>query len=123
MTVEMKLLTLKFAHTVVVAANAAGILYTIYCGLTGRFTLLLWLAVGLSALIAVGLAVNDFICPLQTLARRIVGVDAWTADLFMPNWAAYLIAPVLGPLMAVGYGLIGWRLWRRGRGDRGGRGA
>lgn len=112
----MQLVMLRAAHTLIVALNAAGILYTIHAGLANRFGPLLWAAMALSAVIAAGLALNNFVCPLQNVARAIAGTDRWTPDLFMPNWAAYLIAPVLGPLMALGYGLVLWRFVQRWRG-------
>ncbi len=115
MSLDAQLFLLRLAHTAIVALNAAGVLYTIHCGLKNRFDWKLWAAMALSAGVALGLAVNDFICPLQSLARRIAGVEGWTPDLFMPNWAALLIAPVLGPLMALGYGLVLWRLVQRHR--------
>lgn len=113
MSPDVQLALLKAAHTAIVALNAAGVLYTVYCGVRGRFGWLLWASIALSAGIALGLAINGLICPLQSLARRIAGVDGWASDLFLPHWAAYLIAPVLGPLMALGYGLVAWRLVQR----------
>ncbi len=111
----MQLAILKAAHTLIVALNGAGILYTIYCGARGRFGWKLWAAIALSAGIALGLAINGLVCPLQSLARRISGAEGWAADLFLPHWAAYLIAPVYGALMVVGYGLVAWRIIERRR--------
>jgi hypothetical protein len=115
MSAETQIVLLRAAHTLIVALNGAGILYTIYCGVRGRFDRMLWAAVALSAGIAIGLAINGLICPLQTLARRITGIEGWAPDLFLPHWAAWLIAPVYGSLMAAGYGLVVWRLVQRGR--------
>jgi hypothetical protein len=117
LSADAQLILLRAAHTIIVALNGAGILYTIYCGAKGQFGWLLWASIVLSAGIAIGLAVNGLLCPLQTLARHISGVEGWAPDLYLPNWVAFLIAPVYGTLMGVGYGLVGWRLLqRRGHG-------
>jgi hypothetical protein len=115
MNAETQLILLRAAHTLIVALNGAGILYTIYCGVRARFDGKLWAAVALSAGIALGLAINGLICPLQILARRITGIEGWAPDLFLPYWAAWLIAPVYGSLMALGYSLVLWRLVQRRR--------
>jgi hypothetical protein len=118
LSAETQIVILRVAHTVIVALNGAGILYTIYCGIKGTFGLLLWASVLLSAGIALGLLINGFICPLQTLARKIIGVESWAPDLYLPQLAAWLIAPVYGALMAVGYGLVAWRLLQQRSGSR-----
>lgn len=116
MSADVQLFLVQSVHTLIVALNAAGIGYIIWCGARDRFDLWLWAALALSAGIALALALNDFMCPLQNVARAIVGTDAWVRDLLVPNRMAALIVPVLGPLMALGYALVGWRLLQRRRG-------
>lgn len=113
MSAELQLDVIRGVHTFAVALNALAILHVIYCGLTGRIGVWTWVSVGYSAFIAIGLAINSRVCPLQTLAQHVAGTDRWVRDLFFLNEVAHLIAPVLGTGMAIGYGLVAWRLWRR----------
>lgn len=115
MSVELQLDLIRGVHTFAVALNALAILQVIHSGLTGRIGVFTWMSVGYSALIALGLVINGRVCPLQTLAQQVAGTDRWVRDLFFLNEVAHLIAPVLGAGMAIGYGLVAWRLWQRQR--------
>lgn len=113
MSVELQLDLIRGVHTLAVVLNALGIACVIVSGVTGRIGRWTWAAIGYSAFIALGLAINGRVCPLQTLAQHVAGTDRWVRDLFFLNEVAHLIAPVLGAGMAIGYALVAWRLWRR----------
>ena len=115
MSADGQLLILKAVHTGVVFLSASATCYILYCGIKNRLGFWLWMALAYVVLIGVGLVANGGMCPLQNLARAIMGADRWVPDLFMPNWVANLIVPVLAPLDAIGAILVIWRLLQRRR--------
>lgn len=108
-----QLLILKAGHTAIVLLSASATCYILFCGVKNRLGFWLWAALAYVALIGVGLVANGGMCPLQNLARSIMGTNRWVPDLFMPNWVASLIVPVLAPLDVIGVALVVWRLFQR----------
>ena len=118
MSADGQLLILKAVHTGVVFLSASATCYILYCGVKNRLSGWLWAALVYVVLIGVGLVTNGGRCPLQDVAQAIKGTGRWVPDLFMPNWAANLIVPVLAPLDVIGAGLVAWRLFQRRRPKR-----
>jgi len=112
---DVLLLILKAVHTAIVFLSASATCYILYCGVKNRLDRWLWAALAYVVLIGVGLVANGGMCPLQNLARAIMGTNQWVPDLFMPNWMANLIVPVFAPLDAIGAILVAWRLFQRRR--------
>lgn len=108
--VDAALWWLRFIHTVIFAVAALAIVTTPISALRGRVTGWTWAGVGYTAVIGVALALNGCVCPLQTLARHIAGVDHWISDIFLPEWMANAIVPVCTPIAFAGYALVLWRV-------------
>jgi hypothetical protein len=97
-------------HAVLFLLLAAGGLYVLACGLTGRRGRILTLAVvGCGVELAV-LALNGWVCPLTRLAERYGARSGSVADLFLPAWTLPYVFPAFGA--TYGLGLLLLILWR-----------
>lgn len=109
----MTLFDVKLLHTLITVVNTGAVMYILYCGLRRREGLLLDLAIVLIMVEALALAAFGFRCPLQYVAREVVGVNAPVNDIFLPQWVAAYIVQACIPFAVLGLALV-WRNRRYG---------
>ena len=104
----MKLILIKFTHSLVFIVETVAILYILYSGLYDVQNM--WLAVAIAlVLLESGVYIgNGTRCPMTNLARELGDAtgDDYIADIFLPRWFAPLIPPLCGTLAAIGLILV-----------------
>lgn len=88
MTNSAKLTIIKTAHTIIWAVFVSMIFYIVYSGVTGRITVLTWIAAGSIVFEGLILAVFKLYCPLTVLARKYSDSTRDNFDIYLPNWLA-----------------------------------
>jgi hypothetical protein len=104
------LITIKAVHTVIFASLFWAVVYTCYCGITGRLSRKTGVAVAAVLGEAVIFAGNGFRCPLTTVAEGLGAESGTVGDIFLPSWFARRLPAVSSTVM--GIGLLGM-LWHR----------
>lgn len=99
----------RSVHALLFLALEAAILYTLYCGATGRRGRLLRWAMGSVIVEGLVLAFFGWRCPLTTLAERLGARHGAVADLFLPTFTMPFVFPASGALFALGCLLLAWR--------------
>ena len=89
---------IKLLHSLIFFFLSACILYILFCGITNRYTKKTSAAFVLIILEGVLLALNDWNCPLTTLAQHLGATQADVASLFLPRWLADHIFGICTPL-------------------------
>jgi hypothetical protein len=105
------LFAVKAVHTAIFASLAGAVLYTFYCGLTGRTTRTTGVAVAAVLGETVVYAGNGFRCPLTKVAEGLGAENGTVGDIFLPAWFARRLPWISSAIM--GIGLLGM-LPRRG---------
>ena len=95
----------KLTHTIIFFFASTCILYTVYCGITGKKNRYLWGSMGTVLMIGLIYAVNGFECPLATLVHHLAGRRD-VPDIFFPDWFARNIMPVSTIIYVVGVILV-----------------
>ncbi|MCF8245228.1 MAG: hypothetical protein K9J37_12895 [Saprospiraceae bacterium] len=88
----------------------AAIFYIIYSGWSGKISNLTYAAFGLMALEGVALWIGRGACPLTPIARQYSDSQKSNFDIYLPEWLARYNKQVFGTLLAVGTGLVLWRI-------------
>jgi hypothetical protein len=102
----------RSVHALLFLGLESAILYTLFCGVTGRRGRLLVAAIGSVITEGLVLAFFDWRCPLSTLAERLGAQHGAVADLFLPQATMPFVFPVSGALFGMGCALLTWRQWR-----------
>ncbi|HEX6508364.1 MAG TPA: hypothetical protein VF221_12090 [Chloroflexota bacterium] len=104
---------IKAVHSLIFLSMVACILYTVYSGLTGRFSRRT--KVSIAAVIGEGLVfvMNDGRCPLTDLTEELGAEHGSVSDIFLPAWFAERIPVLFSPLFGIGLAAIGVRRARR----------
>ena len=105
-----KLRQIKLLHTVIWVVMVAAICYIIYSGWSGQITTLTYLALGTIGLEVVVLLANNWVCPMTPMAREFSDSEKPNFDIYLPEWIAKYNKEIFGTLLAVGVGLLVWRL-------------
>ena len=105
----MALLALQAVHSAIFAASVAFTVWIWVCALRGRADAVsvagcIWLGA-----IALALLANNGVCPLQDVARWIVGTEGYVKDMLTPEAFNDLAVPVLAPPAALGVAILGAR--------------
>jgi hypothetical protein len=93
-----------------------GVLFTVmlggllYEGISGRITIVSWIAVGLSLIEIAVLVRNRWSCPLTTLAERLGSDHGRVTDIFLPRWVADHAFQIYGAAFAIGFVIFAVRL-------------
>ncbi len=109
---------IKFFHTLIFVLASLCIMYIVYCGIAGKITRYLWMAMGIIFSIGIIHAANGFECPLTTLVHQLTGRRD-VADIFLPDWLARNIMPVSTAIFVIGVVLIVRGEYRRRKANRG----
>jgi len=88
MTNNTKLTIIKTAHTLIWAVFVGLIFYIVYSGITGKITLLTWLAIASIVFEGIILAIFKLYCPLTVWARKYSDSTRDNFDIYLPNWLA-----------------------------------
>ena len=88
MTNDTKLTIIKTAHTVIWAVLVGLIFYIVYSGITGKITLLTWIAIASIVFEGIILAIFKLYCPLTVWARKYSDSTRDNFDIYLPNWLA-----------------------------------
>jgi hypothetical protein len=110
MSPSQKLKLIKLAHTLVWVLMVAAIFYIIYSGWSGYISHLTFGALGLIGLETVVLVANKWVCPMTPMARKYTDDPRPNFDIYLPEWLAKYNKEIFGTLLAVGVGLVVWRL-------------
>ncbi|MBS2026412.1 MAG: hypothetical protein JST54_00790 [Deltaproteobacteria bacterium] len=110
---ERLIVAIEAVHALLFLVLAAGALYVLVCGVTGRRGRWLWIALGGCALELAVLVVFNWRCPLTTLAEWLGARSGSVADLFLPAWTMPYVFPVFGGILALGALLVAVRSFAR----------
>src|SRR5215212_9996366 len=94
----MSLFLVKLVHTLIFFLFGSCVLYILFCGITNRFPRKAGVAIFLILIEGVILLLNDWECPLTTLARSLGAPDGQVADIFLPRWFADRLFVLCTPL-------------------------
>lgn len=89
---------------------AVAIFHVFYSGWSGHIPTLVYVAMGLVGLEVVSLLLNNWVCPMTPLARQYSTSEKENFDIYLPEWLAKYNKELFGTLLAVGVGLVVWRL-------------
>jgi hypothetical protein len=104
------LIAVKAVHTAIFASLFWAVLYTFFCGITGRSSRKSGVAVVAVLGEAVIYAGNGFRCPLTKVAEGLGAENGTVGDIFLPQWFARRLPVISSTIMGVG--LLGM-LWHR----------
>ena len=94
----MALILIKLIHTIAFFVLSGCIFYILFCGITGRYSRKTTAAFVLIIAEGMALALNDWQCPLTTLAGKLGDTRPDVATLFLPPWLAEHLFGVCTPL-------------------------
>lgn len=107
----MVIFFIKLLHSLIFFFLSVCILYILFCGITNRYTKKTSAALVLIVLEGVLLVLNDWKCPLTTLAQQLGASQADVASLFLPQWLADHIFGICTPLFIASSVLLLIRRW------------
>ncbi len=110
MTNRQKLILVKVLHTLVWAVMVGAIFYIIYSGWSGQISSLTYVALIVIGLEVVVLLANNWVCPMTPVARRYSNNEKHNFDIYLPEWLAKYNKEIFGTLLALGVGLVVWRM-------------
>lgn len=110
MTNSAKLTIIKTAHTFIWAVFVSLIFYIVYSGITGRITVLTWIAVGSIVFEGLILAVFKLYCPLTVWARKYSDSTRDNFDIYLPNWLAKYNKDIFTAIYLIGVLLVIYRI-------------
>ena len=105
-----KLITIKWAHTIVWAFFVFVILYIVYCGFTNNINNWTWIGIGL--IIGEGLVLLIFKrqCPLTVLARNYTDAQEENFDIYLPRWLAKYNQEIFTSIFLIGLIMVLYRV-------------
>jgi len=106
MDTQRVLFWIKLFHTAIYVFMTACTAYIIFCGLTGVRDWILLAAIGFIFVEGLVLLLNNFQCPLTTLARKYGDEHERFSDIFLPHWFTPFIVPLYTVLFLVGLALV-----------------
>ncbi len=89
---------IKSVHTIAFVPLSALLFVLVYEALTGRITLITWIAIGVFLAQGVLLLTNHGRCPLTKYAEEIGSPHGQVTDFFFPKWFADHVFQVYGAL-------------------------
>ncbi len=108
---KVRTLTLiKLLHTAVWAVMAASTIFLVYCGVVDHIWWLTWAAMVLMLGESTVIMLNSWVCPLTPIAARHTDRRGPNFDIYLPRWLAKYNKHIFGPLLAIGVGLVVWRV-------------
>ncbi len=110
MTNSAKLTIIKTSHTLIWAVFVGLIFYIVYSGITGKITLLTWIAIGSIVFEGIILAIFKLYCPLTVWARKYSDSTRDNFDIFLPNWLARYNKLIFTTIYIIGIILVIYRL-------------
>lgn len=97
---------IKTVHTIIFVIMAGSVFYIVYCGAVGRFSLPLYIALGLITVEGLVFFGNRMKCPLTGLAEKYGAEKGYVFDSFFPEkWTRYTF-PVFGTILLIGLILL-----------------
>lgn len=97
---------IKITHTLIWAVMVSAILYIVYCGLTDRVNLLLYLSIGLIFAEGLTLLINKWSCPLTSIARKYTADRQDNFDIYLPKYLAKYTKTIFSALFVIGLILL-----------------
>ena len=101
---HLQVMAIKVLHSVILLVMSVAVLYVLFCGLTGRRDVVLWIAVALVGFECVVFLANRSRCPLTSLALELgdaTGND-YLSERFLPQaWIRFTV-PLCGGLFGLG---------------------
>ena len=110
----MTLFLIKLFHSVIFLGLSASTLYLLYSAIANRVTK--WTKVAQISILMEGLilVLNNWRCPLTSLAEELGDQDGSVTDIFLPRWLADRVFIIYPPIIVLaGLILAGRRLWGR----------
>ena len=93
-----KLFFIKSVHTIIFFFMTICLFYILYCGITETYNWLLLFAIGAILLEGLALILNNWRCPMTTLAERLGAEKGSVTDMFLPKWMSrhiFRVSPIL----------------------------
>lgn len=97
---------IKTIHTFIWAIMMAAIIYIVYCGLTNRFDLLLWLSIVLIILEGAVLLIFNWNCPLTLIVKKYTKNRKDNFDIYLPIFIAKHTKMIFSALFVRGVMLV-----------------
>lgn len=112
MNTQAKLALVKTVHTLIWLFFVCVIGTIVTAGITGRITIVTWLAIMLIVLEGVVLSLNRGTCPLTPLAARYTPEREDNFDIYLPRWLARYNKWIFTPVAVAGIVLVVYRALR-----------
>lgn len=103
----------KITHSLIWAVMVAAIFYILFSGITGIITALTYYCIGLLVVELVVLLLNNWACPLTTVAKKVKSDWKDGDDIFLPKWIAIHNKEIFGSLLVIGVVLVLLRVLNR----------
>ena len=103
---QVKLFWIRFFHSIIIALMAMCVFYVLYCGITGRSGILLFLAIATVGIEGVVLSLSGWQCPLTKLAIKYGDDHERFYDSFLPKRITPFVVPGLAVLFFCGLALV-----------------
>jgi hypothetical protein len=104
-----RLALVRGLHTAIYLVLAVAVLLIVYAGLTGASGPWLWIAIGLAGAESVVFLGSGMKCPLTAVAVRYGAIKESGWDTFLPERLTRHTLTVFGPLLLIGFVLLGAR--------------
>ena len=106
----IQLIMIKATHTIIWCIMCIAIFYTIYAGIMNKIDIYLWISVGLIIGEITALALNNWVCPLTSMAKKYL--EEWDLgdDIYLPRWIARYNREIFTPPLVLGLVIVIFRL-------------
>jgi hypothetical protein len=106
-----RLALVRLIHTAIYLVMASSVFVVLYSGITGAGGPWLWVAAGLVITESLVFTVSGMKCPLTAVAVRYGAGKGELFDTFLPERLTRYTLRVFGPLILLGFLLLGARWW------------
>ncbi len=108
-----KLLLIKSLHTIIFFFMIICLFYILYCSITKTYNWLLLVAIGAISLEGIALILNNWRCPMTTLAERLGAEKGSVVDIFLPQWISRHVFRASTVLFAAELALLAFRYFTK----------
>lgn len=103
---KAKLILIKGLHTAIWLVMAGASFYILYCGISGRRDIVLWVSIGLLILETLVLLANRWTCPLTPIAMKYTDNRQDNFDIYLPIAIARYNKFIFGSIFLLGLALV-----------------
>ncbi len=103
---RQKIFLIKVVHIATFFLFSSAIVYTLYSGIAGTYSWVLFLAIGTVVVEGLVLLLNHCQCPLTNMAKELGDETGRVTDMFFPAWFVPLVFQTCTALFIVGFALL-----------------